>query len=307
MNFGSGNPTRSHFSQMDQIEATSSGGKGFLGKAVSLISNYDDENNALKAVSISTAKPKSFSGADVFVTKRFGQLTQATNNGVGGYFKVPNINYSILERLADIWSSSFSGDSIESIKKVLAARTATTGFGNSDIEASLAEAASLIKSTPGNRVLAIDAGGWDDHFTLRSNFDRRAEGLANGLLALKASLGAAIWQKTTVLVMSEFGRKVDHNGAAGADHGRGGMALLLGGGISSGIFNNTNGNDLTHETAAFNRSLLLEGDSLPVKIRYQDVIKTILAQRMGVNNSAIFQDSEKILSNLFTTSNGGSV
>ena len=39
----------------------------------------------------------------------------------------------------------------------------------------------------------------------------------------------------TVVVLSEFGRRVAENGSGGTDHGRGGLALVLGGGVIGGV------------------------------------------------------------------------
>ena len=40
--------------------------------------------------------------------------------------------------------------------------------------------------------------------------------------------------RVTVLVMSEFGRRVQENGGLGTDHGHGNMMMVMGGGIRGG-------------------------------------------------------------------------
>ena len=45
---------------------------------------------------------------------------------------------------------------------------------------------------------------------------------------------APIWDKTTILVTTEFGRTVESNGAGGTDHGYGSVCLLVGGNIQGG-------------------------------------------------------------------------
>ena len=83
----------------------------------------------------------------------------------------------------------------------------------------------------------VDADGWDTHVR---------QGNAQGPLArLAAELGAALaalWEalpeqrdRLLVLVVSEFGRTVRPNGSGGSDHGRGGVALALGGRVRGGV------------------------------------------------------------------------
>ena len=57
--------------------------------------------------------------------------------------------------------------------------------------------------------------------------------LATGLAAFYADLGPAI-ERTTVMVMTEFGRRVQENSSFGTDHGMGSVMLLMGGGIRGG-------------------------------------------------------------------------
>ena len=59
--------------------------------------------------------------------------------------------------------------------------------------------------------------------------------LAQGLEAFYLDLGAEI-DHTTVIVMTEFGRRVQENSSFGTDHGCGGVMFLMGGGIRGGRF-----------------------------------------------------------------------
>ena len=56
-----------------------------------------------------------------------------------------------------------------------------------------------------------------------------------GLAALRDGLVAAdAWQRTVVVVVTEFGREVAVNGTLGTDHGTGGVAFVLGGAVRGG-------------------------------------------------------------------------
>ena len=97
--------------------------------------------------------------------------------------------------------------------------------------AGLYEAASLIKAQAEIEVIEIDSGGWDDHSSLgpvTGEYAARIARLSAGLRAFLADLGPDA-DRTTVLVQTEFGRRVDENGSGGIDHGRAGLAMVLGG------------------------------------------------------------------------------
>ncbi|MGH9349680.1 MAG: DUF1501 domain-containing protein [Vicinamibacterales bacterium] len=57
--------------------------------------------------------------------------------------------------------------------------------------------------------------------------DRLLGQLAEGLVAFRTEMGPA-WPKTTVVVMTEFGRTARPNGTRGTDHGTGGAGFLIG-------------------------------------------------------------------------------
>jgi uncharacterized protein (DUF1501 family) len=57
--------------------------------------------------------------------------------------------------------------------------------------------------------------------------------LANGLAAFRKDLGPRM-ATTTVVIMTEFGRRVAENGGFGTDHGRGGAMFVMGGGVKGG-------------------------------------------------------------------------
>lgn len=109
-------------------------------------------------------------------------------------------------------------------------------YPESSFGQALRQVAMLIKAEVGLEVAALDVGGWDTHFSQGST-----EGLMAGLLT---DLGAGLatlhadlvdrMDRLTVVVMSEFGRRLQENASLGTDHGHGSAMLLLGGGIEGG-------------------------------------------------------------------------
>ena len=106
-----------------------------------------------------------------------------------------------------------------------------TGLG-----ASLAGVAALLRSGAGLEVAVVDVGGWDTHTFQGGDQGRLADALrrlSTGLAAFLTDLGDRL-SSTTVVVVSEFGRRVEENASGGTDHGRAGIALVAGGGVRGG-------------------------------------------------------------------------
>jgi len=83
----------------------------------------------------------------------------------------------------------------------------------------------------------LDVGGWDTHVNqggATGVLGDRIGQLGRGLAALAEGLGPDAWAKTTVVVVSEFGRTFKENGDKGTDHGHGSVYWILGGGIKGG-------------------------------------------------------------------------
>lgn len=97
--------------------------------------------------------------------------------------------------------------------------------------------------------------------------------LAKSLAAFARDMGAAGMKRTTVVVMTEFGRRLQENSGLDTDHGRAGAMMLLGGGIVGGkIFARWPGLE--------DHQLEPPGD-LRVTTDYRDVLAEIVAHRLG--------------------------
>jgi uncharacterized protein (DUF1501 family) len=129
----------------------------------------------------------------------------------------------------------------------------------------------------------VEVGGWDSHVGqgkassgLAPAFQRLGEGLAE----LAGALGPE-WQRTVVVVMSEFGRTFRENGSRGTDHGHGSKMWLLGGDIRGGR--------IVGEQTALALGRLHQDRDLPVLNEYRAVIGGLLADRFGLRAAQVAQ------------------
>lgn len=110
------------------------------------------------------------------------------------------------------------------------------------------------------RIATFSLGGWDTHARQARALKRPLGVFSETVLRLKEQLGPAVWGKTTIVAMTEFGRTVRENGSGGTDHGTGGAMVLAGGAIRGGqVFGRWPGLD---EADLFDRRDLMPTDDV---------------------------------------------
>ena len=99
-------------------------------------------------------------------------------------------------------------------------------------------AAEFLAAADGPQAAVLEMNGWDTHANQANpsgtlaNYLRQ---LDTGLAALRAGLlPSGTWERTVVVVATEFGREVAVNGTLGTDHGSGAAAFVLGGAVKGG-------------------------------------------------------------------------
>lgn len=159
-------------------------------------------------------------------------------------------------------------------------------LGGHHLNASLMDIARLIKSGSGLRVAATEMAQWDMHSAIGTATQqngwqyRQLKYLSDCIAAFANDLGPELWAKTTVVTVSEFGRRVVSNASMGLDHGRGNMMFVCSGGIHGG--------KMLGDWKGLAADQLHHGD-LPSTVEYRQVISQILRARMGVTDiGAIF-------------------
>lgn len=134
----------------------------------------------------------------------------------------------------------------------------------------------LLRHPGGARIAVLDIGGWDTHANqgvLTGRLARSLKGLDDGVAALKETL-SSVWEKTAILVMSEFGRTVRPNGTNGTDHGIAGVAMLAGGGLAGGR--------LIADWPGLSAERLHEGRDLSPTMDLRAVTKAVAIDHLGL-------------------------
>ncbi|MEO9819306.1 MAG: DUF1501 domain-containing protein [Paracoccaceae bacterium] len=84
------------------------------------------------------------------------------------------------------------------------------------------------------RIAAFSLNGWDTHRGQARELPRALARLSDTILTLKSQTRDSVWQKTTIVALTEFGRTVRENGTTGTDHGTGGLMIMAGGAVRGG-------------------------------------------------------------------------
>ncbi len=150
-----------------------------------------------------------------------------------------------------------------------------SAYGSSKEGAALHQVAELLNADIGLEAANIDVKGWDFHSDMGSWSDgelsMKFRNLSNALVAFYDEISAQR-SKVTIIVTSEFGRRVAENTSGGADHGKGGAMMVLGSGIAGGqIYGDWPG--LAPEN-------LNKGD-LQVTTDHRQVLSEIIERRLG--------------------------
>ena len=139
------------------------------------------------------------------------------------------------------------------------------------------EAIFALENVSGLRYASVDFGGWDTHGDQPAEHPNLLRYLAWGLRDLDEFLQqAAIGPRTTVLVVSEFGRTLQANVSNSTDHGVGGLYIAMGQGVIPGTYNIHSGTPAAREfgqawtalRAQYNNNT----DALDVVTEWRDVL-----------------------------------
>jgi uncharacterized protein (DUF1501 family) len=164
--------------------------------------------------------------------------------------------------------------------------TPTLAYPNGGFADALQTVAGAIVRGIGSKVFWLQTGGYDTHAG-------QGGGGGGGYANLMGTLGDGLWafysdirnqglaSDTTVIVFSEFGRRISENGSAGTDHGAAGLMMVLGGSVRGGIRGTAASLAPGHPT--------LENNSGDVRYEtdFRSVYASLLEQWLGVSSVPI--------------------
>jgi uncharacterized protein (DUF1501 family) len=152
--------------------------------------------------------------------------------------------------------------------------------------------ARLMTAADGPDLVALSLEGFDTHAGQGAAtgqlagrlalLDRTIDGLRDGL--------AGGWDRTAVLVLTEFGRTARANGTGGTDHGTAAAALLAGGAVAPG--------GLLGDWPGLGPGRLYEDRDLAPTLDMRALLKGVLRDHLGIDraalDSAVFPESTAI-------------
>ena len=229
--------SRSHFAAQDLVErgviAKPLPDSGWLGRHLAL--SVPTTESAFRVVSISGNIPVSLQGSgEPLAISNLGEFGFDQDVIDAGYTDVLRSLYHDQAPFALSAQAALSAvDELQAANLSVLVPENGAFYPNSDLGNKLKQAGQLIKSNLSVEVIFIDSGDWDHHESLPNNLQQSLSDLAGSMSAFHTDMGSRM-QGITLFVMTEFGRRVAENASVGTDHGTGGLAYAMGGGVNGG-------------------------------------------------------------------------
>ncbi|MDI9639918.1 DUF1501 domain-containing protein [Kamptonema cortianum] len=277
---GSGDESHSHFEAMNTMERGLNSqndrlGGGWLSRHLNMTQGSP---SPLRAVSLTSTMPDSLLGA-----------IQAVAIESMSDYRITTENTALARAVENLYRDQTTKDELRQAGfdtwQVLKALTrvdpndyrpdGNAAYPESPVGKAFRETAFLIKQDLGMEVACIDAGGWDSHVTQGTTegwLYELLKDMADSIAAFTKDMGKEM-SRITILVQSEFGRRVGENSGLGTDHGTGGAMWLLGGGVQGG--------KVYGRWPRLVPDKLVGPGDLQTTSDYRDVLSEILESRLG--------------------------
>lgn len=279
---GSPDATRSHFDAQDYMESATPGRKntpdGWMNR---LVATLPGPSTPSRALSIGPVMPRILSGPSAAMNLPNGAAGTRANildrPAIGAAF---DQLYAGNERFGRAYTDGKNAhqevmDASMGGEMQVADGGAPLPNGFPDDAARLA---TLMRNDPKIQLAFVALGGWDTHANQGAGSGQLASRLAplgHGLAVLAQRLGP-MFDDTTVVVMSEFGRTARENGNGGTDHGHGNVMWLLGGAL--------NGGKVYGDWQGVADGALNEGRDLPVTTDFRSVLAHVAERHLRLTD-----------------------
>jgi uncharacterized protein (DUF1501 family) len=237
------NGTRSHFEAQDYIERGTPDNKNTPTGWLTRLASIDHFPGLVPVVSTSNSLPASLlaCGSAVAVPNAKKMALQGD-----GHFK--SIREALLKsRYQGLGPAAANGSRTLQVLDIFANRlpkdahgklidytpTAGVNYPGNELGNELKTLAQLIRMDIGVRIATADYGGWDTHVGQSGRFSGQVDNLTQATYAFWSDM-KPYQDRLTIVVMSEFGRRLKSNDSGGTDHGHGNAMLVMGGQVKGG-------------------------------------------------------------------------
>ncbi len=284
------NSSRSHFRGMDiwhTCEPDVISTEGWIAKLVRELDSRSE--NPLTGVSFGRGLPRACAAPGVTVTSvgnldAYGLMTsieqeqeREANLDLFRRMYTPAVGAGLVrDYLGRTGRDVLAGADV--LAEVPGQYTSTVEWGTNPIASALRDVARVHTAGLGTRVFYTQHAGYDYHSHQPGAHDRLLGELSGALSDFLTDLrNHNASENVSVLVFTEFGRRIRDNGS-GTDHGSGGGAYILGDRVQGGLY---------AEYPSVKPKDWLNGEDLKHTIDFRGIYGTMLEQWMGVEASPI--------------------
>ncbi len=270
--------TRSHFDAMEYIELGTPGSKSSTSGWITRHLQSGGVSSILPALSTSGAPSSLLNFTPTVSLNDPSEFSQWDNGLVASQQKALRQMYSgesLLHR-----AGTRTLDSLGIVSPLVEQEYQPSNgasYSDNELSTQLQTVARMIKLETGLRVATVDYGGWDTHeYETDGNGGYIAEllgNLASGLSNFYLDLDSGYTDRLSVVVISEFGRRLVQNEAYGTDHGHGSVMFALGGGV--------NGGQVYGAWPGLHNDQLYDHADLAITTDYRQVLSEMLTRRLG--------------------------
>ena len=284
------NSSRSHFRGMDIMHTCEPDRISTEGWVAKLIQRLDPQSeNPLTGVNIGRGLPRAMAAPGVTATSvgdldNYGlmpdiQAEEDRNRDLEIFKRMytPAVGAGmVMDYLRQTGIDSLAG--ADMLATVPGGYESTVEYGASPIAKALRDVARIHTAGLGARVFYTNHIGYDTHShqpPVHPGLLRDVTGALDDFLTDLREHDAA--EEVSVLVFTEFGRRMKDNGS-GTDHGSGGGAFIIGENVKGGLY---------AEYPSIKPADWLNGEDLQHKIDFRGIYGTMLEQWMGVEPEEI--------------------
>ena len=241
------NPNRSHFRSMDvwhTAQPADIAPEGWLGQAIRELDPKSE--NVVMGVNFGRGLPRAMYAKDVPV---------ASVGNLETYGLMPDIKDEAARAVAlEAFSQIYGGSGKDAISQFIsqvgmdalkgadilrtapAAYSSGVEYADTPIAQNMKSIAQVMFADVGTRVYYTQHGSFDTHANELSSHAKLWSDVSNAVADFMDDLREHGRDKDTLILMfSEFGRRINDNGA-GTDHGSGGVAFAIGGDVEGGFY-----------------------------------------------------------------------